>query len=135
MNSQIFINLAVKDVYKSMDFYTRMGFTNNPQFSDENGKCMVWNDHIFVMLLTHDKFNSFANKPIADTKNHIAALFSLSVENLDKVNEIVENGLAAGGSEPVPFEDYGFMQKRNIEDFDGHTWEIFCMDMGKFPTD
>ncbi len=135
MESQVFINLAVKDVKKSMDFYTKLGFTNNPQFSDESGKCMVWNDHIFVMLLTHEKFKNFASKPIADTKNHIAALFSLSVENLDKINEIVENGLAAGGTEPVPFEDYGFMQKRNIEDFDGHTWEIFCMDMSKFPSE
>ena len=134
MDSQIFINLAVKDVEKSMEFYTRLGFTNNPQFSDESGKCMVWSDQIYVMLMTHEKFKSFASKPIADTKNYIAGLFSLSVGSLDKVNEIVNNGLAAGGSEPMPFEDFGFMQKRNIEDFDGHTWEIFCMDMSKFPT-
>ncbi len=135
MESQVFINLAVKDLEKSMEFYTGMGFTNNPQFSDGSGKCMVWSDHIFVMLLTHEKFKNFASKPIADTKNNIAALFSLLVENPDKVNEIAENGLAAGGSEPVPFKDYGFMQNRTIEDFDGHTWEIFCMDMSKFPTE
>ena len=133
METQVFINLAVKDVVQSMDFYTRLGFTNNPEFSDETGKCMVWSEHIFVMLLTHDKFKGFASKPIADTKSNIAALFSLSVENLEKVNEIVNKGLAAGGSEPMPFEDYGFMQKRNIEDYDGYTWEIFCMDMSKFP--
>jgi len=130
---QVFINLAVKDVQKSMDCYTSLGFTNNPQFSDEQGKCMVWSDSIFVMLLSHEKFNGFIKKPLADTKNNIAALFALSAESLDKVNEIVDNGLKAGGSEPTPMTDYGFMQLRRIEDFDGHTWEIFFMDMTKMP--
>ena len=78
---QIFINLAVKDLQKSMDFYTTLGFTNNPQFSDESGKCMVWCDNIFVMLLTHEKFEKFATKPIADTKSALAALFSLSLDS------------------------------------------------------
>jgi predicted lactoylglutathione lyase len=135
MQSQVFINLAVKDLTKSMDFYTQLGFTNNPQFSDDTAKCMVWSEHIFVMIMTHEKFKTFATKPIADTKNNIAALFALSVESLDKVNDLVNKGLAAGGAEPVPFQDYGFMQKRNIEDFDGHTWEIFYMDISKFPTE
>lgn len=131
---QIFINLVVADVNKSMDFYTQLGFTNNPQFSDEQGKCMVWSEHIFVMLLSPDKFKTFTEKPLADTKKQIAALFSLSVSGLDRVNEIVDNGLKAGGIEPTPMKDYGFMQQRSIEDFDGHTWEIFYMDMSKFPT-
>ncbi len=131
---QIFINLVVADVNKSMDFYTQLGFTNNPQFSDEKGKCMVWSEHIFVMLLSPDKFKTFTEKPLADTKKQIAALFSLSVPGLDRVNEIVDNGLKAGGIEPTPMKDYGFMQQRSIEDFDGHTWEIFYMDMSKFPT-
>jgi len=135
MQSQVFINLAVKDLTKSMDFYTQIGFTNNPQFSDDTAKCMVWSEHIFVMIMTHEKFKTFANKPIADTKNNIAALFAVSVESLDKVNDLANKGVAVGGSEPIPFQDYGFMQKRNIEDFDGHTWEIFCMDMSKFPTE
>jgi predicted lactoylglutathione lyase len=133
MQSQVFINLAVKDLLKSMDFYTQLGLTNNPQFSDDTAKCMVWSDHIFVMLMTHEKFKTFATKPIADTKKNIAGLFALSVESANKVNEIVSKGVKAGGSEPVPFQDYGFMQKRNIEDFDGHTWEIFFMDLSKFP--
>ncbi|TWI16754.1 hypothetical protein IQ31_04101 [Sphingobacterium siyangense] len=131
---QIFINLVVADVNKSMDFYTQLGFTNNPQFSDEQGKCMVWSEHIFVMLLSPDKFKTFTEKPLADTKKQIAALLSLSVSGLDRVNEIVDNGLKAGGIEPTPMKDYGFMQQRSIEDFDGHTWEIFYMDMSKFPT-
>lgn len=133
MTKQIFINLPVKDVEKSVNLYTQMGFTINPQFSDDAGKCMVWSENIFVMLLSHDKFKQFATKPIADTKNNQAALLSLSVENLEQVNEIVNKAVAAGGIEPSEMKDYGFMQQRTIEDFDGHTWEVFCMDMSKFP--
>ena len=135
MAHQIFINLAVKDLQKSMEFYTALGFVNNPQFSDDSGKCMVWGDNIFVMLLTHEKFANFATKPIADTKSNVAALFSLSTDSVDEVNTIVTNGLKAGGIEPSEMRDYGFMQQRTIEDFDGHTWEIFYMDITKFPTE
>lgn len=133
MAKQVFINLAVKDVQKSMDFYTALGFTNNPQFSDETGKCMVWSDNIFVMLLSHEKFKGFATKPIADTKNNVAALYSLSLDSLDEVNTMMANGLKAGGIEPHEMRDHGFMQQRTIEDFDGHTWEVFFMDVSKFP--
>ncbi|RKO70951.1 glyoxalase/bleomycin resistance/extradiol dioxygenase family protein [Sphingobacterium puteale] len=130
---QVFINLAVADVNKSMTFYTQLGFEVNLQFCDDDSKCMVWSEHIFVMIMTHDKFKSFTNKPIADTKSHIAGLFALSVESVERVNEIVEKGLAAGGTEPMPMMDHGFMQLRKVEDYDGHTWEIFYMDMSKFP--
>ena len=135
MAKQIFINLAVKELQKSMDFYTALGFTNNPQFSDDSGKCMVWSENIFVMLLTHEKFASFATKPIADTKSNLGAIFSLSTDSIDEVNNIVTNGLKAGGTEPSEMRDYGFMQQRTIEDFDGHTWEVFYMDISKFPTE
>ncbi len=130
---QVFINLAVADVNRSMDFYTQLGFENNPQFSDNDGKCMVWSEHIFVMLLSHDKFRTFTNKPLADTRDHISGLFALSVESVSRVNDIVEKGLKAGGIEPMPMLDHGFMQVRKIEDYDGHTWEIFYMDMSKLP--
>ncbi len=135
MAKQIFINLAVKDLKKSMDFYTALGFMNNPQFSDDAGKCMVWCENIFVMLLTHEKFTTFATKPIADTKTHLAGLFSLSLDSIEEVNNIMTNGLKAGGIEPNELRDYGFMQQRTIEDFDGHTWEVFYMDITKFPTE
>ena len=135
MAKQIFINLAVKDLQKSMDFYTALGFVNNPQFSDDGGKCMVWSENIFVMILSYEKFASFATKPLADTKSKLAGLFSLSVDSLDQVNHIVNNGLNAGGTEPHEMRDYGFMQQRSIEDPDGHTWEIFYMDITKFPTE
>ena len=134
MAKQIFINLAVKDLQKSMDFYTAMGFSNNPQFSDETGKCMVWSENIFVMIMTHEKFAGFATKPIADTKSNLAGLFSLSLDSIDEVNNLMTNAIKAGGTEPSEMKDYGFMQQRTIEDFDGHTWEFFYMDITKFPT-
>ncbi len=135
MAKQIFINLAVADLQKSMEFYTALGFNNNPQFSDDSGKCMVWSENIFVMIMTHEKFKTFATKPIADTKSNVAGLFSLSVDSVEEVNTIVNNGLTAGGTEPNELRDYGFMQQRTIEDMDGHTWEVFFMDISKFPTE
>jgi len=96
---------------------------------------MVWSDHIFMMLLSHEKFATFVSKPIADTKSKLAGLFSLSLENLDQVNNMVDKGLKAGEVEPNEMKDYGFMQQRTIEDFDGHTWEIFYMDMSKIPSE
>ncbi len=133
MTKQIFINLAVRDLDESMRFYSALGFTNNPQFSDQTAKCMVWSEHIFVMLLTHNKFSAFTSKPITDTKTNIASLLSLSLSSIDEVNNIMANGLNAGGTEPNEMRDYGFMQQRTIEDPDGHTWELFFMDMSKFP--
>jgi uncharacterized protein len=135
MAKQIFINLAVKDLQKSMNFYTALGFSNNPQFSDDSGKCMVWSENIFVMLLTHEKFRNFTTRPIADTKSKLAGIYSLSVSSIEEVNNILTNGLNSGGTEPNEMRDYGFMQQRTIEDFDGHTWEIFYMDITKFPTE
>ncbi len=135
MAKQIFINLAVKNLQQSMDFYMALGFTNNPQFSDDTAKCMVWCENIFVMIMTHEKFAGFATKPIADTKTTLAGLFSLSVDSVEEVNKIVNDGINAGGIEPNEMKDYGFMQQRTIEDFDGHTWEIFYMDMTKFPNE
>ena len=135
MAKQIFINLAVKDLQKSMAFYTALGFTNNPQFSDDSGKCMVWSENIFVMIMTHEKFASFATKPIKKKKKSVAGLFSLSLDSVDEVNRVMTNGLKAGGTEPNELRDYGFMQQRTIEDFDGHTWEVFFMDISKFPAE
>ncbi|MBK7338936.1 MAG: VOC family protein [Saprospiraceae bacterium] len=130
---QIFINLAVRDVQKSSDFYQALGFSINPQFSDENGMCMVWSDKIFVMLLNHEKFKSFTNKPISDSKSHISGIFSLSVSGTEELNNLMSKGLEGGGIEPNEMRDYGFMQQRTIEDPDGYTWELFYMDLSKFP--
>lgn len=103
-----------------MAFYAKMGFTNNPQFSDDTAKCMVWSENIFVMIMTTEKFKTFSTKPPADTKKYLAGLFSLSVESLEKVNEVVNNAISAGGIEPTKMKDYGFMQQCTVEDFDGH---------------
>ncbi|MFM2368354.1 MAG: hypothetical protein RL619_654 [Bacteroidota bacterium] len=129
---QIFINLPVEDLEKSMGFYTQLGFTNYSLFTGENQKCMVWSEQIYVMLQSKDFFSFYNKKPILDTKNNVAATFTLPVESLDRVNEIIENGLKAGGIEPVPMRDEGFMQVRSIEDLDGHTWGIIYLDMNKF---
>ena len=133
MAKQIFINIAVKNLQKSMDFYAALGFTNNPQFSDDTTKCMVWCENISVMLLTHSKYLGFTKKPIADTIKNSASLFSLPLDSVEEVNNLMLNGLNAGGIEPSEMKDYGFMQQRTIEDFDGHTWELFYMDISKFP--
>ena len=133
MNKQIFVNVAVSDLQKSFDFYTALGFNNNPMFSDETAKCMVWSDTIFVMLMTREKFLTFVKKPIADTITSVSSLYALSVDSADEVNKIIEIGLKKGGIEPTAARDYGFMQQRTIEDFDGHTWEFFYMDVSQFP--
>jgi predicted lactoylglutathione lyase len=133
MKSQIFINLPIVDLKRAMDFYSQIGFTNNPQFTDHTAACMVYSDEIFVMLLTPDKFKQFTTKAIADTKQTTAVILSLSVANTDAVNEMVNKAIAAGGTEPTPARDYGFMQQRSFEDPDGHLWEVFYMDISKFP--
>ncbi len=135
MASQIFINFAVKDLNKSKAFYEAMGFTINPNFSDESATCLVWSETIFVMAMTHERFASFTSKPIADTENNIAGILALTVDSIDKMNEVADAGLAAGGKESKALIDHGFMQVRTVEDFDGHTWEIFYMDMSKMPQD
>ena len=129
---QIFINLPVKDVEASMNFYTKLGFTVNPLFTFDDQKCMIWSDQIYLMLQTYQMFKSGNKKNLPDTKENAIATFTLPVESLDRVNEIIENGLKAGGVERTPMLDEGFMQIRNIEDLDGHNWGIIYLDIEKF---
>jgi uncharacterized protein len=129
---QIFINLPVKNVAASMKFYTALGFTNNPLFSFDDQKCMVWTDQIYLMLQTYEMFKSGNKKNIPDTKEYCIATFTLPVESLNSVNEIMGKGLKAGGTESTPMYDEGFMQVRNIEDLDGHNWAIICLNIDKF---
>ncbi len=129
---QIFINLPVKNVEASMDFYTQLGFAVNPLFTFDDQKCMVWSDQIYVMLQAYEMFESGNKKNLPNTKENTIATFTLPVENLDRVNEIIENGLKAGGTEPTPMLDEGFMQVRNIEDLDGHHWGVIYLDLAKF---
>jgi predicted lactoylglutathione lyase len=135
MSRKIFLNLAVKDVAASMAFYEQLGFKNNPQFSDENAKCMICSETIFVMLLSQERFMSFTNRPIADISNATAQLNSLELESVEAMNSMMEKGISAGGTESGEAKDYGFMQQRSLLDLDGHYWELFYMDMSKFPTE
>lgn len=129
---QIFINLPVKDVDASMKFYTQLGFIVNPLFTFDNQKCMAWTDQIYVMLQTVEMSKTGAKKNIADPKINRIATFTLPVESLEKMNEIMKNGLKAGGTESTEPIDEGFMQIRNIEDLDGHNWGIIFLDLEKF---
>jgi len=133
MEPKIFVNLPVKDLKTSMDFYTRIGFTNNPMFTDHTAAAMVFSEHIYVMLLTHDKLKQFTKRPIGDTKNYIASICALQVHSVARMNELADAAIAAGGTEAAPPEDHGFMQQRSVEDPDGHHWEFFYMDINKFP--
>lgn len=114
-----------------MDFYAQMGFSNNPLFTDENQKCMVWSEHIYVMLISQDQFTKWNTKSIPE-RNFTTATFTLPVESIERMNQIVEAGLKAGGKEPNPMLDEGFMQLRSIEDLDGHVWGVICLDIEKF---
>ena len=129
---QIFINLPVKDVEASMAFYIQLGFTVNPLFTFDDQKCMVWTDQIYVMLQTMEMSKTGETKNLADPKKNRIATFTLPVESVDMMNEIMDKGLKAGGTETTEPIDEGFMQIRNIEDLDGHNWGIIFLDIEKF---
>jgi predicted lactoylglutathione lyase len=133
MATQIFVNLPIKDLAKSMAFYEAIGFRNNPQFTDDTAACMVVSDTIYVMLLTYDKFKQFSSKSIIDAKNTAGVLNSISMNSNQEVDELVEKAKRAGGNEYRDAQDYGFMRLRSFEDLDGHNWEVFYMDISKFP--
>jgi len=128
MPKQIFVNLPVRDLDKSMAFFGSLGFTFNPQFTDDTAACMVISDTIFAMLLTHDKFKQFTTKDIADATTTTEVLTALSVDSRDAVDTMVDGAIEAGGSEPRDPMDHGFMFLRAFDDLDGHTWEIVWMD-------
>ena len=133
MAKKIFINLPVADLQKAMAFYTAIGFTNNPQFTDETAACMVLSEEIYVMLLTHPKFSQFTTKEIGNAFTTASVINSLSVDSNEEVNAMIEQALKAGGKETSEAKDYGFMRQRSFEDLYGHLWEVLYMDLSKFP--
>ena len=134
MQKQIFINLPVRDLKKSMAFYTAIGATLNPQFSDDTASCMVISDTIFVMLLTHEKWATFTKKPIVDALRESEVMLALSAEDKAAVDKMTDAAGANGGKADVnPKQDYGFMYSRSFEDVDGHIWECVYVDMSNFP--
>lgn len=128
MGKSIFVNLPVKDLQKSMAFFATLGWSHNPQFTDETAASIVISDTIYVMLLTHDKYRQFTDKPIADAQKTSQVLIALAAETPEEVNRIADAALEAGASEPKPPQDYGFMKLRTFEDLDGHHWEVLWMD-------
>lgn len=128
MGTKIFVNLPVNDLKASMAFYRSLGFTFNPQFTDDSAACMVISEHNYAMLLTHGKFKQFATKPIADAHKATAVLIAISLDDKSAVDDMVARAVKAGGKEPRPKQDHGFMVQRTFEDPDGHTWEPFWMD-------
>jgi predicted lactoylglutathione lyase len=129
---QIFINLPVRDVQASMHFYSQLGFTLDPLFTFDDQKCMAWSEQIYVMLQSLDMFRSGNTKNLPDPAQNTTATFTLPVESVAKLNEIIESGLQAGGREVGAMRDESFMQVRNIEDPDGHSWAVIYLDLDKF---
>ncbi|MES2102512.1 MAG: VOC family protein [Pseudomonadota bacterium] len=128
MSTQIFVNLPVKDLDKSVAFFTRLGYTFNPQFTDENATCMIVSDTIYVMLLVEKFFKTFTKKDICDSSKSTEVLLCLSCENRAQVDEMVAKAVAAGAKTPNEPKDYGFMYGHGYEDLDGHIWELMYME-------
>jgi predicted lactoylglutathione lyase len=127
MHAQIFVNLPVKDLKRSVDFFTRLGYTFNPQFTDENATCMILGDNLFVMLLVEKFFRSFTSKGITDTSQTTEVLTCVSCDSRQQVDDLVARARAAGASVPRQVQDHGFMYSHGYEDLDGHTWELVHM--------
>jgi predicted lactoylglutathione lyase len=125
---KLFLNLPVRDLERTKAFFSALGFTYNPKFTDQNAACMIVSDEAFVMLLTEPFFKTFTKNSLCNTANDTEALFALSCESRDEVNAMVEKALAAGGRPAMPAVDHGFMYGWSFYDLDGHHWEVFWMD-------
>ena len=128
MASRIFVNLPVKDLKKSMEFFTKLDFTFNSQFTDETAACMVVSEDIYVMLLTHDKFKTFTPKAICDATKSTEVLVCLSCESREHVNDMVRKAVGGGGTTYNEPQDHGFMYGHGFQDPDGHIWELIYME-------
>jgi predicted lactoylglutathione lyase len=125
---KVFINLAVRDLQRSMDFFSKLGFSFNPQFTDENAACMVLSTEGFVMLLREPFFKSFTTREACDTSRQNETLIALSCDSRAEVDEMVRAALANGGSPAMDPQDHGFMYAWSFYDVDGHHWEVVWMD-------
>lgn len=133
MSKKIYVNLPVKNLNKSVEFFTALGFKFNPQFTDHNATCMIVSDDIFVMLLVESFFQKFTNKNITNAFESSETIICLSADSKEEVDEYVKNALNAGGSVLRPKEDLGWMYQHGFQDLDGHLWEIAWMNMDSFP--
>jgi uncharacterized protein len=128
MSTQIFVNLPVKNLNQSIEFFKQLGFQFNPQFTDETATCMIVSETIFVMLLTHEKFKTFTPNPICDATKSTEVLTCLSMESRKKVDDMIRHAIAAGGKTYNEPQDHGFMYAHGFQDLDGHIWELMYMD-------
>lgn len=133
MQKMIFVNLPVTNLAASMAFYKALGFANNPHFTDNTAACMVWSEAICVMLLTHDKWHSFTQRPIPpNTSSEV--MLAVACESRDAVDAMNDAAVAHGGNTDInPKQDYGFMYSRSFADPDGHVWEPMWMDPAAIP--
>ncbi|MGW4649472.1 VOC family protein [Kitasatospora sp. NPDC004289] len=133
MPTMIFVNLPVRDLDRSLAFFKAMGYSHNPQFTDETAACLVISDTIFVMLLTEAKFKEFTKKQLADTNTTTEVILALSAESREQVDEVVTKAIAAGAGPANDPMDLGFMYSRSFHDLDGHQWEYLWMDENAEP--
>lgn len=124
----IFVNLSVRDLQKSMQFFSSLGFTFNPEFTDEKAACMIVSDKAYVMLLSEPFFRGFTKNEVCDTSKATEALLALSCESKAEVDEIVRKAIDAGGRHAMDSTDHGFMYAWSFYDLDGHHWEVLWMD-------
>lgn len=128
MATKIFVNLPVKDLNRSVDFFTKLGFKFDPQFTDDKATCMIIGENIFAMLLVEERFKDFTKKEIADATKSTEVLIALDAESKAQVDEMVKKAVEAGGSIYMKPQDHGWMYGHSFADLDGHQWEILFMD-------
>ena len=133
MATKVFINLPVKDLNRSMEFFKGVGFSFNPQFTDENAGCMVVSDTIFVMLLKEEYFKTFTRKPVSDATKSTEVLISLDTASRDEVDQVVKKATELGATLYSEAQDHGWMYQHSFADLDGHQWEFAYMDESQFP--
>jgi predicted lactoylglutathione lyase len=127
MHTEIYVNLPVKDLKRSVNFFSKLGYTFNQQFTDDNATCMELGGNLYVMLLTEPFFSSFTNKGITDTSKSTEVLTCVACSSKQQVDELVAKARAAGAKVPREAQDHGFMYAHGYEDLDGHTWELIHM--------
>jgi predicted lactoylglutathione lyase len=133
MAKQIFVNLPVKNLQKSIEFFTHLGYKFNPQFTDDKATCMIVGDNIFVMLLVEERFKAFTKKAISDAHKNTEVILALDADNRESVDTMVRKAVEAGGYTYAEPQDHGWMYQHSFADLDGHQWEILYMDISKFP--
>lgn len=132
--SQIYVNLPVKDIQKTREFWTNLGFSINEQFSDDKAACVIMNDDIYVMFLTEEYFQNFSHKPVpkGDTAQ---VLVAIGLNSREEVDTVVNTALKNGGTQDEEPQDYGWMYQNSFWDINGHGWNVTFADISQFPSE